>query len=686
MTLFELITRWITSDAPTAHSIIHSDANTVVETEGGPVRSLAKLIADSAAYIAEIAGFKYEAADYTAFRAYSGVLKSVLVLKQGAAGQFVRDDADTTSADNGGTVIVDAAGRRWKRVFSGPVLLGWFGGSEGGDCTSAFVAAFAVSNNVEVNYRACSMSGQVKKVANNIRFSSQCGSVVTINASFAFIFGNDAKDGLGFNTQTTPNLTGFEMHGISFKAYQEDAVSAAVSLYGIDEPVVYRCGFDGFKVEGLLVGTGCINAKVALSDFRESASTSESKGLTFLHYPSDYVDSPLNTSSFALAARPATNIKRGIVSACTFTRTRIQVSNVDGLIVSGCYFNLPATRGINLSPFAYNVLIAGCEFNLSPTSSTGINISQSCQGVDVEGNRFYGGAGTAARCVNAYYGVSNVNIRGNTFAAATQRDITISVNAEGVTVFGNTFAPTIQTGDNILITSQDFYNGDTTIGATATDATATRKISVKGNVFSKPRARCVYVKAQKSTSNSNPLNIIGLSADGNEVYDPSSAFISNGDCFIRMDADTGGVSQVAYGSNPQSRSGAGTITRAEIFELPSNGGAISYASVKDKSARFSVAATVAGTWVVTRISGDESLTLAVAASGADFILSARYLASIRGAVSVVLGGSNFADTVAVNSWTASPDPVFRFAKAGTPLNYTTATGSFVVDVSIIGKP
>lgn len=68
-------------------------------------------------------------ADYTALRAYSGSSKSVYVTgyfstsaPSGIAGLFTRDDSDTTSADNGtttGTVIVDALGRRWKRVGDG---------------------------------------------------------------------------------------------------------------------------------------------------------------------------------------------------------------------------------------------------------------------------------------------------------------------------------------------------------------------------------------------------------------------------------------------------------------------------------------------------------------------------------------------------------------------------------------
>lgn len=54
--------------------------------------------------------------DYAALRAYKGPRKSVYVTGAGIAGMFVRDDTDTVSADNGGTVIV-ASGKRFKRVF-----------------------------------------------------------------------------------------------------------------------------------------------------------------------------------------------------------------------------------------------------------------------------------------------------------------------------------------------------------------------------------------------------------------------------------------------------------------------------------------------------------------------------------------------------------------------------------------
>lgn len=50
MTLSEQVDRFI-NDTNIAHMIIHGDSNTVVQTEGGPVRSFAKVIADADLYL-----------------------------------------------------------------------------------------------------------------------------------------------------------------------------------------------------------------------------------------------------------------------------------------------------------------------------------------------------------------------------------------------------------------------------------------------------------------------------------------------------------------------------------------------------------------------------------------------------------------------------------------------------------
>ena len=76
-------------------------------------------------------------ANYTALRAYTGRATGVRITQAGIAGFFQRDDADTTSADNGGTIIVDASGRRWKRLFSPNIAASWFGAKGDGTTDNA---------------------------------------------------------------------------------------------------------------------------------------------------------------------------------------------------------------------------------------------------------------------------------------------------------------------------------------------------------------------------------------------------------------------------------------------------------------------------------------------------------------------------------------------------------------------
>lgn len=79
-------------------------------------------------------------ANYAALRAYTGRATGVRITQAGLAGIFQRDAGDTTSADNGGTIIVDASGRRWKRIYSGLPDIRWFGAILGQDNTAAIQA------------------------------------------------------------------------------------------------------------------------------------------------------------------------------------------------------------------------------------------------------------------------------------------------------------------------------------------------------------------------------------------------------------------------------------------------------------------------------------------------------------------------------------------------------------------
>ena len=83
---------------------------------------------------------------YTALRAYTGRATGVRITTPGIAGHFFRDASDTTSADDGGTIIVDASGRRWKRLFVGAVNVIWFGVQY----TATYDEAIAKSNRTKI--------------------------------------------------------------------------------------------------------------------------------------------------------------------------------------------------------------------------------------------------------------------------------------------------------------------------------------------------------------------------------------------------------------------------------------------------------------------------------------------------------------------------------------------------------
>ncbi|WP_242514495.1 hypothetical protein [Enterobacter cloacae] len=57
--------------------------------------------------------------------------------RDGGEGWFFLDSADTTTADDDGTVLVDSVGRRWKRSYDGAKMAAWFGVKSGTEVSSA---------------------------------------------------------------------------------------------------------------------------------------------------------------------------------------------------------------------------------------------------------------------------------------------------------------------------------------------------------------------------------------------------------------------------------------------------------------------------------------------------------------------------------------------------------------------
>lgn len=154
-----------------------------------------------------------EIGTYALLRLYSGSYTSYYVrgvsnILDGGHGVFRVDSSDTTSADNGGTIIVDAISRRWKREYTGPVSLRWFGAKGDGvtDDTARIQAALSSgATGIYAPAGTYNISGITIPSAVRIFFGDGVATkFVGVGAPAAF------TPFMNFNT-----LNGFELHSFS---------------------------------------------------------------------------------------------------------------------------------------------------------------------------------------------------------------------------------------------------------------------------------------------------------------------------------------------------------------------------------------------------------------------------------------------------------------------------------------
>ena len=116
---------------------------------------------------------------YDDLRSYTGDASSIQLTSNGVDGLFALSGA---GLDNGGTTIVDANGRAWKRVYSGEINVKWFGAKLDGvtDDTIAVNAATAFCSangggTVLVPSGSCRIGSGGIKVKSNVLLKG-CGS------------------------------------------------------------------------------------------------------------------------------------------------------------------------------------------------------------------------------------------------------------------------------------------------------------------------------------------------------------------------------------------------------------------------------------------------------------------------------------------------------------------------------
>lgn len=218
--------------------------------------------------------------------------------RDGGEGWFFLDTTDTTSADDDGTVLVDSAGRRWKRSFDGAKMACWWGVKDGEDISTALQKAVNNGGKVEVK-------------------DGQYTSTSTIVADFSSAdFPNPGRKSLRFDLigQSQHNTT-FNTNNIDFLSYTGNDYTVPAN---VGQGIFSGMRFQDFCIYGTantgrgLVLNNAINVNtqnlrirrnrvglalkgISVSDFYDCAIDYNETGL----YMTTGLNSPMNANRFS---------------------------------------------------------------------------------------------------------------------------------------------------------------------------------------------------------------------------------------------------------------------------------------------------------------------------------------------------------------------------------------------------
>ena len=280
-------TTWQASDINTAN-LAASSGSSLVGYDGGTVQD----VLDGAKSLQ----------DYAALRAYTGRASRVYITgllgtakTAGIAGVFQYDLTDTTSADNGGTIIVGADGRRWKRDHAdGWVNVKWFGatgsgivndapaiqsainyiGSIGGGTLFFPNGAYKVTTQIDISYSRINLRGTGRRGVYAGAYSTDDDGVSTIFATpdhtgpnvFRFYspiinyLGGFSCEDLAFGYTVYPASSTLDCFGWELGNFQYDFVFNRISIHCFKNAfVAYKTGVLTDQVAALRVRDSNIN-------------------------------------------------------------------------------------------------------------------------------------------------------------------------------------------------------------------------------------------------------------------------------------------------------------------------------------------------------------------------------------------------------------------------------------------
>jgi hypothetical protein len=256
----------------------------------------------------------------------------------GKEGDWVYDATDHTSTDDGATVLVDASGRRWKRVIGATVRLSWFG-----------VVPTSTAN----------QSSGIQAAINISKGKTLTGDIGVYYAKNLTTVDSMIFDGAGLTLKTDPSAT-YTTNDFLIKISHNNGVTFR------------NINFDGNKDNvpslNVLAGVTLVLMSVDTATTFDNVTCFNSNFLGI--HPVNCYNTKITKSNFK-------NTDTGILT---------QGGN-NILIVSDCYFDGGTSEGICMYG-SYNGLITGSitAQNTNPTSGTATTGSILSGGTLTDGN------------------------------------------------------------------------------------------------------------------------------------------------------------------------------------------------------------------------------------------------------------------------------------------------------------
>lgn len=193
---------------------------------------------------------------FSDIRTYSEKSKKIYCLGRsglfdGGEGWFYLDDADTTSDDDDGIILVGASGRRWKRVIEGSYKPEWWGAdpTDTVDCHAAFTKCIAAARGKEI-----SLSGKYKfSKPLVIDFNDEASLKITGTGSYNHMANAKTKNLCYLNFDSIPqNSRAITFKGVRGLVLEDFHVSHRAGGSSLSV-ALWLTKIDDFRLTGLTV-------------------------------------------------------------------------------------------------------------------------------------------------------------------------------------------------------------------------------------------------------------------------------------------------------------------------------------------------------------------------------------------------------------------------------------------------